>query len=258
MCGRGLDGVSQASLRRGLEADDGLKEKPPPLHGTWAVMKLSSPQHAQNRLFSPISDEWGRFFFHVALVGTFSCSAGAIFLSLRSLDASCCETGSASTGFPRPVEETDDTFAGGGWLGETNNPFVSGTCPVSAVCERSVGHWRQMVWMAGVVGLRDDASSRRSARRPHWRGGTAGTGGLDVAPVGGGRMATGHTHSPTSGTKLTQQTSSHRTRGIKFALLAQNGPFWHVFRMHGELCTVFAANEPHRANFIPHARQRWG
>ena len=199
MCGRGLDGVSQASLRRGLDADEGVKEKPPPLHGTWAVMKLSSPQHAQNRLFLPISDERGRFFFQVALVGTFSCSAGAIFLSLRSLDTSCRETGSASTGFPRPVEETDDTFAGGGWLGETDNAFVSGTCPVSAVGERSVGHWRQMVWMAGVVGLRDDASSRRSARRPHWRGGTAGTGGLDVAPVGGGRMATGHTHSPTSG-----------------------------------------------------------
>ena len=48
MYGRGLDGVSQASLRRGLNADEGLKEKPPPLHGTWAVMKLSSPQHAQN------------------------------------------------------------------------------------------------------------------------------------------------------------------------------------------------------------------
>ena len=72
-----------------------------------------------------------------------------------------------------------------------------------------------------------------------------------MAPVGGGRMATGHTHSPTSGTKLTQQTSSHRTRGIKFALLAQNGPFWHVFRMQGELCTVFVSKQPCRANFVP-------
>ena len=30
-------------------------------------------------------------------------------------------------------------------------------------------------------------------------------------------------------------------RGTKLALLAQNGPFWHVFRMHGELCTACEA-----------------
>ena len=214
----------------------------------------------------PISDERGRFFFHVALVGTFSCSAGAIFLSLRSLDTSCRETGSASTGFPRPVEETDDTFAGGGWLGETDNAFVSGTCPVSAVCERSVGHWRQMVWMAGVVGLRDDASSRRSARPPHWcvalegiegpgcgargwrkngnwghrryRGDTKVAHQEQRRATSGIKLAQHESYSPTSGIKLTLQTPSHRMRGTKLALLAQNGPFWHVFRMHGELCTA--------------------
>ena len=59
-------------------------------------MKLSSPQHAQNLLFLPIFDEQGRFFFHAACESTFSCSAGAVFLSLRSLDASDCEIGSAS------------------------------------------------------------------------------------------------------------------------------------------------------------------
>lgn len=58
------------------------------------------------------------------------------------------------------------------------------------------------------------------------------------------------------GIKLAQQTPSHRVYGIKLALHARNGPFWHVFRMHGELCTVFATNEPRRANFIPHARRR--
>lgn len=151
-----------------------LKEKPPPLHGTWAVMKLSSPQHAQNLLYLPFFDEQGRFFFHAACESTFSCSAGAVFLSLRSLDVSCCERGSASARTLRHLGETDDIFAGGGWLGETDNAFVSGTCPVSAVCERSVGHWCQMVWMAGVVGLRDDVTSRRSARRPHWCGAPEG------------------------------------------------------------------------------------
>ena len=80
----------------GVDADGGLKEKPPPLHETWGVMKLSSPQHAQNLLFLPIFDEQGRFFFHAACESTFSCSAGAVFLSFRSLDASYCERGSAS------------------------------------------------------------------------------------------------------------------------------------------------------------------
>lgn len=90
-----------------------LKEKPPPLHETWGVMKLSSPQHAQNLLFLPFFDEQGRFFFHAACESTFSCSAGAVFLSLRSLDASCCERGSASSRTLRHLGETDDIFAGG-------------------------------------------------------------------------------------------------------------------------------------------------
>ncbi len=90
-----------------------LKEKPPPLHETWGVMKLSSPQHAQIPLFLPIFDEQGRFFFHAACESTFSCSTGAVFLSLRSLDASCCERGSASVRTLRHLGETDDIFAGG-------------------------------------------------------------------------------------------------------------------------------------------------
>ena len=90
-----------------------LKEKPPPLHETWGVMKLSSPQHAQNLLYLPFFDEQGRFFFHAACESTFSCSAGAVFLSLRSLDASCCERGSAGARSLRHLGETDDIFAGG-------------------------------------------------------------------------------------------------------------------------------------------------
>ena len=72
------------------------------------------------------------------------------------------------------------------------------------------------------------------------------------------KLAQHESHSPTPGIKLAQHTPPRHMRGTKLALLARNGPFWRVFRMHGELCTVFAANEPHRANFIPHARQRWG
>ena len=75
-------------------------------------MKLSSPQHAQNLLYLPFFDEQGRFFFHAACESTFSCSAGAVFLSLRSLDVSCCERGSASARTLRHLGETDDIFAG--------------------------------------------------------------------------------------------------------------------------------------------------
>ena len=100
------------AVRGGVEAD-GAERKPPPLHETWGVMKLSSPQHAQNLLFLPIFDEQGRFFFHAACESTFSCSTGAVFLSLRSLDASCCERGSASVRTLRHLGETDDIFAGG-------------------------------------------------------------------------------------------------------------------------------------------------
>ena len=109
--------------------------------------------------------------------------------------------------------------------------------------------------------------------------------GLAAAPVGNGRPATGDSdsaeatqHSPTKkprrtatgtrlaqhtpphgmrGTKLAQHTPPHRMRGTKLALLAQNAPFWHVFRVQGELSTVFASKKPRTANFVPHARQRW-
>lgn len=98
-----------------------LKEKPPPLHETWGVMKLSSPQQAQNLLYLPFFDEQGRFFFHAACESTFSCSAGAVFLSLRSLDVSCCERGSASARTLRHLGETGGTFASGcGRLNETD------------------------------------------------------------------------------------------------------------------------------------------
>ena len=76
-------------------------------------MKLLSPQHAQNLLFLAIFDEQGRFFFHAACESTFSFSAGAVFLSLRSFDAVCCERGSASARTLRHIGETDDIFAGG-------------------------------------------------------------------------------------------------------------------------------------------------
>ena len=44
-----------------------------------------------------------------------------------------------------------------------------------------------------------------------------------------------------SGTKLALHTPSHRMCGIKLALLAQNGPNWHVFRAQGELYTAYKA-----------------
>ena len=83
-------------------------------------------------------------------------------------------------------------------------------------------------------------TTRRAADqrgRPIGVGAPEGQEGQAAVPVGGGRTAIGHTHSPTS--------------GIKLALLAQNGPFWHVFRMHGELCTVVVTNKPRMANFVP-------
>ena len=67
------------------------------------------------------------------------------------------------------------------------------------------------------------------------------------------RTAPGH-----CGTKLALHTPSHRMSGTKLALLAQNGPNWHVFRAQGELYTAVASKKPRRANFIPHARQRRG
>ena len=47
-------------------------------------------------------------------------------------------------------------------------------------------------------------------------------------------------------------------RGTKLALLAQNGPFWRIFRMHGELCTAAASNKPRMANFFVHKAQQHG
>ena len=47
-------------------------------------------------------------------------------------------------------------------------------------------------------------------------------------------------------------------RGTKLAMLAQNGPFWHIFRMHGELCTAAASNKPRMANFFVHKAQQHG
>lgn len=88
--------------------------------------------------------------------------------------------------------------------------------------------------------------------------------GLAAAPVGNGRPATGDSdgaeatqHSPTkkprrtaTGTKLALHTPPHRMRGTKLALLAQNAPFWHVFRVQGELSTAIATNKPRMANFF--------
>ena len=108
--------------------------------------------------------------------------------------------------------------------------------------------------------------------------------GLAAAPVGNGRPATGDSdgaeatqHSPTKkprrtatgarlalhesynpspGTKLTQHTPPHCMRGTKLALLAQNAPFWHVFRVQGELSTAIATNKPRMANFLPFSPAR--
>ena len=41
-------------------------------------------------------------------------------------------------------------------------------------------------------------------------------------------------------------------------MLAQNGPFWRIFRMHGELCTAVASNKPRMANFFVHQAQQHG
>ena len=65
------------------------------------------------------------------------------------------------------------------------------------------------------------------------------------------KLALHESHGPTPGIKLAQHTPSHRMCGIKLALLARNGSFWRVLRVHGELSTVFATNKPSRANFVP-------
>ena len=65
-------------------------------------------------------------------------------------------------------------------------------------------------------------------------------------------------HGPAPGINLAQHTPSHRMCGIKFALLARNGSFWRVLRVHGELSTVFATNKPSRANFFARSAQKHG
>ena len=71
-----------------------------------------------------------------------------------------------------------------------------------------------------------------------------GTESPAAVPMSSKSPATGPKGGPTSGTKL--------------ALLARNGPFWRVFRMHGELCTAVTNKKPRMANFVPNARQSRG
>ena len=85
-----------------------------------------------------------------------------------------------------------------------------------------------------------------------------GTESPAAVPMSSKSPATGPKGGPTSGTKLAQHTPSHRIRGTKLALLARNGPFWRVFRMHGELCTAVTNKKPRMANFVPNARQSRG
>ena len=54
-----------------------------------------------------------------------------------------------------------------------------------------------------------------------------------------------------AGTKLSPQPPSHRMRGTKFALLARNGPIWHVLPAQGEFCTALVSKTPSRENFVP-------
>ena len=189
--------VAQMVRRRrafagGVDADGGLKEKPPPLHETWGVMKLSSPQHAQNLLFLPIFDEQGRFFFHAACESTFSCSAGAVFLSLRSLDASDCEIGSASVRTLRTLVKPTTSLLGV-WavagIGSTNSAGNSTGRRINTArkpCNsNAVTSWFERVATelhAKLVvdpAMRDARPGRASRRRagyhqstrPHWCGG---------------------------------------------------------------------------------------
>ena len=73
------------------------------------------------------------------------------------------------------------------------------------------------------------------------------------------KLALHESHDPTSGTKLAQQTPSHRMCGTKLALLAQNGPIWRVLPAHGELFHARTHTRPSRANFFastPHPHSR--
>ena len=55
------------------------------------------------------------------------------------------------------------------------------------------------------------------------------------------------------GTKLSQQAALAGPPGTKLSQRAPKRRFWPIFRMHGELCTASATNNPSRENFIPHA-----
>ena len=56
------------------------------------------------------------------------------------------------------------------------------------------------------------------------------------------------------GIKFARHTPPHRTCGIKFALLARNGPFWQVSCVQGELCTAYKVDaEPVGHNRTPSA-----
>ena len=55
------------------------------------------------------------------------------------------------------------------------------------------------------------------------------------------------------GTKLSQQAALAGPPGTKLSQQAPKRRFWPIFRMHGELCTASATNNPSRENFIPHA-----
>ena len=155
-------------------------------------MKLSSPQHAQNLLFLPIFDEQGRFFFHAACESTFSCSAGAVFLSFRSLDASYCEIGSASARTLRTLVKPTTSLLGV-WavagIGSTNSAGNSTGRRINTArkpCNsNAVTSWFERVATelhAKLVvdpAMRDARPGRASRRRagyhqstrPHWCGG---------------------------------------------------------------------------------------
>ena len=59
-------------------------------------------------------------------------------------------------------------------------------------------------------------------------------------------------HGPTSGTKLTLHTPSHRMCGTKLSQRTPKRRFWPTFRTQGELCTVSATNNPSRAKKVTH------
>ena len=56
-----------------------------------------------------------------------------------------------------------------------------------------------------------------------------------------------------TGTKLSQHTSSCRDSAKKFAQQAIKHHFWGIYRALGELLRVHARSGPSRENFIPHA-----